>query len=115
MVGPVPDVRDYLREATVVIAPLRIARGVQNKVLEGMASGRAVLCTSAAATGITAEPGRHFVVEDSAEAWAGSLQRLIAEPKYRQQITEAARQHVEHHYDWQQCLRPLAPLIRGTE
>ncbi|MEO1996684.1 MAG: glycosyltransferase, partial [Planctomycetaceae bacterium] len=43
VVGSVPDVRDYLREATVVIAPLRIARGVQTKILEGMAAGRAVL------------------------------------------------------------------------
>ena len=85
------------------------------KGLEGMASGRAVLCTPAAATGIVAEPGRHFVVEESAEAWAGSLQQLVTEFEFRQQIAEAARQHVEYHYDWKQCLRPLAPLISGAE
>jgi sugar transferase (PEP-CTERM/EpsH1 system associated) len=115
VVGPVPDVRDYLRDASIVIAPLRIARGVQTKVLEGMASGRTVLCTPAAAIGIVAEPGHHIVVEESAEAWADSLQRLMADSSLRQQIAVAARQHVECHYGWEQCLRPLVPLIRGEE
>jgi len=115
VVGSVPDVREYLREATVVIAPLRIARGVQTKVLEGMAAGRPVLCTPAAATGIEAEPGRHFLVEQSAEGWANCLQRLLVEPDYRKQVADAARRHVECHYDWAQCLSPLTPLINGDE
>ncbi len=115
VVGSVPDVRDYLREATVVIAPLRIARGVQTKILEGMAAGRAVLCTPAAAIGIVAEPGRHFVVEETAEAWAKSLQRLVQDSDFRQRIAVEARRHVEIQYDWEQCLLPLTTLILGAE
>jgi sugar transferase (PEP-CTERM/EpsH1 system associated) len=114
VVGPVDDVRDYLREAAVVIAPLRIARGVQTKVLEGMASARTVLCSPAAARGIVAEPGHHLVVEATAEGWAASLERLLRDPDERQRIAEAARAHVESVYRWEHCLAPLVPLLQGA-
>ena len=55
--GTVPDVRPYLAHAAVVVAPLRIARGVQNKVLEAMAMGRPVVASAACAGGIDATPG----------------------------------------------------------
>jgi glycosyltransferase involved in cell wall biosynthesis len=56
--GTVPDVRPYLAHADVVVTPLRIARGIQNKVLEAMAMAQPVVISSASATGLEASPGR---------------------------------------------------------
>ncbi|WP_233579075.1 TIGR03087 family PEP-CTERM/XrtA system glycosyltransferase [Tautonia sociabilis] len=114
VVGAVPDVRDDLASASVVIAPLHIAQGIQNKVLEGMASARAVLCTPGAATGIEAEPGRHLVVESSPEGWARSLCRLLDDREHRSRIAAEARRQVEALYDWEVCLEPMGRLLLGT-
>jgi sugar transferase (PEP-CTERM/EpsH1 system associated) len=113
VVGAVPDVREYLRTASVVIAPLHIAQGVQTKVLEGMASGRAVLCTPGAATGIDAEPGRHLIVESTAEGWASSLASLLNDRDHRARIAAEARRQVEAVYEWETCLEPLRSLLLG--
>src|SRR5690606_20476399 len=64
--GEVPDVRPWLAAADVVVAPLLLARGVQNKLLEAMAMARPVVATAAAATGIDAVPGEHLLVADGA-------------------------------------------------
>ena len=70
--GYVPDTREYLKMATVVAAPLRIARGIQNKVLEAMAMGIPVVATPQAFEGIEAEPGRDLILgEDVREDCRG--------------------------------------------
>ena len=96
--GRVEDVRPYLAHASVVVAPLRIARGIQNKVLEGMAMSRPVVASPQAYEGIRAEPGRDLLVADGAEATA----RLIAEVLDGQHLGlgDAARQAVERSYSW---------------
>ena len=71
--GSVPDVRPYLAQAAVVVAPLRIARGIQNKVLEGLAAGRAVVATANAVDGIGATVGRDVLVADEADAFAQAV------------------------------------------
>src|SRR5262249_46278616 len=68
--GHVPDVRDYVGDAAVSIAPLRIARGTQNKILESMAMGVPVVASSQAAKGIDAVPGRDFLVAEKAQEFA---------------------------------------------
>src|SRR3546814_12693806 len=62
--GEVPDVRPWLAAADAVVAPLLLARGVQNKLLEAMAMARPVVASAAAATGIDAEPCEHPLVAD---------------------------------------------------
>ena len=71
--GEVPDVRPWLAAAVVVVAPLRIARGVQNKVLEAMAMARPVVASPGAFEGIDAEPGRDLLVADDADAQAEAI------------------------------------------
>ncbi|WP_295608025.1 TIGR03087 family PEP-CTERM/XrtA system glycosyltransferase [uncultured Lamprocystis sp.] len=71
--GRVVDVRPYLQYAAVVVAPMRIARGVQNKVLEGMAMGRPVVVTSKGLEGIAAVPGRDVLVADEPAAYAREI------------------------------------------
>ena len=75
-----PDVRSWLAAADVVVAPLRIARGIQNKVLEAMAMARPVVASPAAFEGIEAEPGRDLLVADGAEAQAEAIAGLLADP-----------------------------------
>ena len=113
VVGSVPDVRAYLSEASVVVAPLRIARGIQNKVLEAMACGRSVICSAPAAEGIDAIDGKHLLIADQPDQWVSQIHRLFDQPSLRQQIAQDARQHVERHYSWHQRLKPLIALLSG--
>lgn len=109
--GRVPDVRPYLAGADIVVAPLRIARGVQNKVLEAMAMGRAVLCTPAALEGIEAEPGRDLTVAETAAAFASEAVALLADPARRAQMGLAARAQMVAHYGWDASLAQLDVLL----
>jgi hypothetical protein len=109
--GRVPDVRPWLAHATLAVAPLRIARGVQNKVLEAMAMARPVLCTPAAAAGIEAVADRELAVAEDAQAFAVTAQALLDDAPRRQAMAAAARRRIETAYDWR--LR-LAALDRVT-
>ncbi|MBV8687895.1 MAG: TIGR03087 family PEP-CTERM/XrtA system glycosyltransferase [Alphaproteobacteria bacterium] len=109
--GAVPDVRAWLAAADVVAAPLRIARGVQNKVLEAMAMGRPVVASPAAFEGIEAEPGRDLIVADGAPAQAEAIAALLADPARAAALAAAARRRMEEAYRWDARLAPLAELV----
>ena len=109
--GAVPDVRSWLAAADVVAAPLRIARGIQNKVLEAMAMARPVVASPAAFEGIEAEPGVHLLVAESAEAQAEAIAGLLADRRRAEAIGQAARRRIEQAYRWDSRLAPLAGLI----
>jgi sugar transferase (PEP-CTERM/EpsH1 system associated) len=114
--GAVEDVRTWLAAADVIVAPLRIARGIQNKVLEAMAMAKPVVASPAAAEGIDAEHGQHFFVEENVGAEALRLCALLAEPSSGLAIGKAARAHVIAHYGWRSQLAPLDRLMGlGTD
>jgi len=115
--GEVPDVRPFIAAADIVLAPLLIARGVQNKVLEAMAMARPVVLTPEAATGIAAEDGIHWLVSPpDPEQMAAQIVDLLADPGAVTRIGAAARQFVLEHHGWDAMLAPLAELIgRGGE
>jgi sugar transferase (PEP-CTERM/EpsH1 system associated) len=110
--GRVPDVRPYLQHAALVVAPLRIARGIQNKVLEAMAMGKPVVASPAAFEGIRAEPGRDLLVADGAEA----TQRCILEVLEGRHagIGAAARALIEAGYSWQSGLARLDRILAAV-
>jgi len=114
VIGAVPDVRVWLAAADIVAAPLRIARGVQNKVLEAMAMARPVVASPAAFEGIEAAPGRHLLVADEASVQAGAIGGLLADPARAAAIGEAARRRMVEAYRWESRLAPLA-RIAGLE
>lgn len=114
VVGPVADVRRYLCDATAVVAPLQIARGVQTKVLEAMASGRVVVCSRGAAEGIEGRDGDHFLVADTAQQWVDQLERVLTQPQLRACVALRARAQVERVYPWEKCLEPLTGLLSGS-
>jgi sugar transferase (PEP-CTERM/EpsH1 system associated) len=105
--GRVADVRPFLAAADVAVAPLQIARGIQNKVLEAMAMARPVVATPQAFEGIEAVPGVHLLVSAKPEEIAGDILSLVADPARAQAMGQAARGHVAARYDWAATLAPL--------
>ncbi|MDF1554870.1 MAG: TIGR03087 family PEP-CTERM/XrtA system glycosyltransferase [Deferrisomatales bacterium] len=113
--GRVDDVRPYVWQADVSVAPIRVARGIQNKVLEAMAMGKPVVATPAAFEGIEAEPGAELVVSDSGpEAFGRAVCDLLKDPGRRRGMGEAARTRVEEAYGWPARLRALDVLLGGA-
>lgn len=110
--GEVPDVRPFLAAADAVLAPLLIARGVQNKVLEAMAMGKPVALTPEAATGIAAEDGVQWLVcPPDPAVMAARIAALLGDPEASQRIGSAARRFVRDHHAWEAMLAPLAGLV----
>ena len=115
VVGSVADVREYLQKAAAVIAPLRIARGVQTKVLEAMAAARVAVCSPPAARGIHARDGEHLLVADEPQQWVEQLQSVLTDTALRQRLARSARYQVQQVYPWDKCLQPLEWLISGDD
>lgn len=113
--GGVPDVRPWLAAADAVVAPLRIARGIQNKVLEAMAMARPVIATPAAFEGIDAEPGRELLVADGADALTEAASALLADPARAAALGAAARARMESRYRWAETLAPVDALVFPPE
>ena len=101
--GRVPDVRPYLRHAALGVAPLRIARGIQNKVLEALAMGLPVLATEHAASGLEASQSVPLFVEDEPARLASRAIEFLNEDS-REHVSDAARRYVIEHYGWAERL-----------
>lgn len=110
--GTVPDVRPYLQHAAAVVAPLRLARGIQNKVLEAMAMARPVVAARPCVEAIAAEPARELLPADAAADYVASLTQLLAAPDEANRIGWAARQRVLQAYSWQAHLGAFGRFIR---
>lgn len=110
--GTVPDVRPYLAAADIAIAPLRIARGIQNKVLEAMAMAKPVLCTPAALEGIGARVGRDVLIAGSPREWVASIHALESSHR-RAKVGESAREYVSRCHTWNSNLDVFRSAISG--
>ena len=108
--GRVPDVRPYLAHADVAVAPMRIARGIQNKVLEAMSMARPTVVTTQALEGIAATQ-REVSVADTAENFAAQCIHLATSAN-ADQMGSAARQHVVTHCDWAARLAAYDTLLQ---
>ncbi|MFT5052483.1 MAG: sugar transferase (PEP-CTERM/EpsH1 system associated) [Chlamydiales bacterium] len=111
--GFVDDTCDYLRRAVISVAPLRIARGIQNKVLEAFAMGLPVVGTTSATQGVDGNAGEHYLLADSAEDQARAIVELLRDPERARGIGRSARRFVEDTYDWDACLAPVDGLIEA--
>ena len=98
--GRVDDVRPWIAGARVAVAPMKIARGVQNKVLEAMAMARAVVATPEAAEGIACVRGEEIIIASDAAAFARELAVLIDDRAARAKIGDAARARMIEDYSW---------------
>jgi len=102
--GTVPDVRPYLQHAAAVVAPLRLARGVQNKVLEAMAMGRPVIAARSCVEAIEVRPGQDLLAADDAPGFVMGLQQLLADANLAASIGRSARMCVLGHHSWSASL-----------
>ena len=100
VVGEVPDVRPYLHEADIAISPLKLARGIQNKVLEAMACGLPTVVSPQSAEGIDALSGKEFWIAEEAKKWIECLNQLARSSDARVNTGLAARQLILNCYSW---------------
>ena len=109
--GSVPDVRPYLRRATLMVAPLNIARGTQNKILEAMAAGVPVVASRVAAGGVDASSPEHFLVASAPEEYVAAILRIIDDPAERRRLSIAGRERMLSHHDWEKSMQRLDGII----
>ena len=109
--GEVADVRPWLAAADAVVAPLLLARGIQNKLLEAMAMARPVVASAAAAEGIDATPGDHLLVADGADAMSAAVCSLFDDRDRARAMGQAARKRMIARYGWDARLAPLGQLL----
>jgi glycosyltransferase involved in cell wall biosynthesis len=112
--GFVQDVRPYLHSATACVVPLRIARGVQNKLLEAMACGKAVIATPQAAAGLNVRNGEDLLITDNPSEFAAAALMIIRNATLRESLGWHARSFVEAEHDWQPLLQRLIELVESV-
>lgn len=115
VVGAVDDIRSWIMAADIVVAPLRIARGIQNKVLEAMAMAKPVVASGCAAEGIEAISGEHFLIARSAGEEGRLVCELLEDPERAGRLGEQARILIHSHYSWQTQLADLPALCGFSE
>lgn len=112
--GYVPDMREYLGRAAVCVVPLRIAKGVQNKILEAMAMGVPVVSTTAANEGIHAVNQRDILIADDPESFAEAVTKVLENARLAKNLALHARAFVEKHFSWKQNLGKVDQAIRAA-
>lgn len=111
--GKVGDVRPWLQHARVAVAPLRIARGVQNKVLEAMAMAKPVVATSAANAGVGARPDTEIIIADEAASFAGAVAALLNDSERAAAIGASARARIVADFRWPARLAAIDAALEG--
>ena len=99
--GTIPDVRPYLQHAAVVVAPLRIARGIQNKILEAMAMARSVVASTECAAAVDAVIGQELLTATTPADFIAEIEALLQDTGRCVSISTAARQRVLSRYSWE--------------
>ncbi len=112
--GTVPDVRPYLQHASAVVAPLRVARGIQNKILEAMAMQQPVVTVSSCADAIGATEQQGLLRADTPEEIVAALQRLLQSPDDTAALGKQARQYVERECSWHAHLQKIDHALSGA-
>lgn len=111
--GSVPDVRPYVLKSAVNIAPLNIARGTQNKILESLSMGVPVVASATAAGGVDAVPGEHFLTASTPEEYVSSIVRLLRDPAERARFSSAGRERMLSNHDWQRSMDRMDTIVEG--
>jgi len=109
--GSVPDVRPHVTRAALTVAPLRIARGTQNKILEAMAMAVPVVCSRLAADGVDAEPGRHLLTADTPAELSDAIVGVLSDPASRGRLSDAGRARVLSNHAWPNSMKRLDAII----
>lgn len=98
--GFVPDLRPYWARATVSVSPMQYSVGIQNKVLEAMATGTPVVASSQVCSALKVRDGTHLLVADDPTTFAERVLRLLDDVTLRREIAINGRDYVEERHDW---------------
>ena len=109
--GSVPDVRPYLHEAALMIAPLNIARGTQNKILESMAAGVPVVASRIAAGGVDAGVPEHMLTASTPDEYVAAVLQVLGNPGTRDRLARAGRARMLSHHAWPESMRRLDRIV----
>lgn len=112
--GYVPDIRPYLHQAAVAVAPLTYGAGIQNKVLEAMACGAPVVTTPLAARNLSAAPGKELLVAEKPAEFAQAIITMLENPAQRDEIGAAGRRYVEACHNWDAIASQLEEIYRSA-
>ena len=109
--GSVPDVRPHVRASALMVAPLNIARGTQNKILEAMAMGVPVVTSRVAAGGVDAESEKHFLVAETPDDYARQILRVCSDDDERRRLADAGRARMLSNHAWPRSMDRLDKII----
>ena len=109
--GSVPDVRPYLAKSALMVAPLNIARGTQNKILEAMAAGVPVIASRVAAGGVDAIADEHFLVANTPDEYVRAVLRILEDASLRRRLSAAGRARMLSNHAWQNSMARLDRII----
>ena len=112
--GSVPEVQPYVRKAACTVAPLNIARGTQNKILEALAMGVPTVCSELASGGVDAVPGEHLLTGRTPGEYASAILRLVESSEERRRFSEAGRARMLSHHSWPSSMKRLDEIILET-
>lgn len=112
--GTVPDVRPFLQHASVVVASLRVARGIQNKILEAMAMARPVVASQSCVEAIDARAGEELIAAETVEDFVREIDALLKSPAHALAVGQAGRRRVVKSYSWDVHLGGLDPYLGGV-
>ena len=109
--GWVDDIRPFVSSSLAMVAPLTIARGTQNKLLEAMALQVPVITSPLAARGVDAISGEHLLTATTADDYCAAIDKLVTHPDYRAALAVAGRQRVQSHHSWSSAMNRFDTLI----
>jgi sugar transferase (PEP-CTERM/EpsH1 system associated) len=112
--GTVADVRPYLARSALMVSPLNIARGTQNKILEAMSSGVPVVASRVAAGGVDAVPNEHFLVASTPGEFAQAVLQILNDPAQRQLLSVAGRDRALSKHSWHSSMQRLDRIIERS-
>jgi sugar transferase (PEP-CTERM/EpsH1 system associated) len=109
--GSVADVRPLVLGSALTVAPLAIARGTQNKILESMAMGVPVVASEQASRGVDVVPGDHLLTGSSPQTYRDAVLKVMEDSSLRARLAHASRERVLAHHSWGTSLQKLDSLI----
>lgn len=112
--GTVGDIRPYLWRAAASAVPLLYGAGIQNKILEAMATGTPVITTSRTLSALGAVPGREILVADTPEAFASELIKVMGDTEFRTLLGDAGQAYVRRYHDWRTITLKLIDIYQDT-
>lgn len=110
--GTVPDLRPYLRQATLAVVPVPYGAGIQIKVLEAMACATPVVASPQAVSALSTAGGQEVVVAEDAAGFVQAIVRLLDDPAQQRRLAQAGRAYVERHHAWASCTARLEAVYR---